>query len=332
MASTPSETRRARPRAPPGEPIEIRLSAGSHASKGPARQATSRSRVVTSAKIPLASPLFFMLRRLTRSWFVVTSMRTTSRARRRQTPTRKGGLHGEYPFAGARLLRDILEPAGATPSAASTSPRSFRRRRGSWRCTASPTRARSTRSSGFSVPASQAEDRPGQSLLGHGPHNNPMARGWFYLAAVVDWAGRRVFAHRVSITMVPRSAARRPDQKGCCGCLRTTSSSNALWCTIWYEHVYDSVSDARAQLAQFIEFYNTQRPHSALDKKPPDECYFASLPALQQAARTDRVPLIGHRFQFRRPGASFMVQLDRRDSVAPSERASVASMSLPRTP
>ena len=29
----------------------------------------------------------------------------------------------------------------------------------------------------------------------------PMAHGWVYLVAVVDWASRRVLAHRVSITM-----------------------------------------------------------------------------------------------------------------------------------
>ncbi|MDP1340388.1 DDE-type integrase/transposase/recombinase, partial [Klebsiella variicola] len=29
----------------------------------------------------------------------------------------------------------------------------------------------------------------------------PMARGWVYLAAVADWASRRVLAHRVSISM-----------------------------------------------------------------------------------------------------------------------------------
>ena len=29
----------------------------------------------------------------------------------------------------------------------------------------------------------------------------PMARGWVYLVAVLDWASRRVLAHRVSITM-----------------------------------------------------------------------------------------------------------------------------------
>jgi putative transposase len=61
-----------------------------------------------------------------------------------------------------------------------------------------------------------------------------------------------------------------------------------LWRTIKYEHVYlrayDSVSDARAQLGEFIAFYNTRRAHASLGKKTPDEFYFASLPAIQRAA------------------------------------------------
>jgi putative transposase len=30
--------------------------------------------------------------------------------------------------------------------------------------------------------------------------------------------------------------------------------------------------------------YNTARPHSSLDKKTPDEFYFATLPAIKRAA------------------------------------------------
>ena len=37
----------------------------------------------------------------------------------------------------------------------------------------------------------------------------PMARGFVYLAAVVDWFSRRVLTHRVSITMEATSASRR---------------------------------------------------------------------------------------------------------------------------
>jgi putative transposase len=37
----------------------------------------------------------------------------------------------------------------------------------------------------------------------------PIARGWVYLVAVLEWVSRRVLAHRVSITMVRTSACRR---------------------------------------------------------------------------------------------------------------------------
>ena len=51
-----------------------------------------------------------------------------------------------------------------------------------------------------------------------------------------------------------------------------------------YLHAYDSVSQAKAGLERYINFYNTERPHSSPDKKTPDEFYFATLPAIEQAA------------------------------------------------
>jgi putative transposase len=61
-----------------------------------------------------------------------------------------------------------------------------------------------------------------------------------------------------------------------------------LWKSIKYEevylHAYDSVSQAKAGLARYINFYNTERPHSSLDTQTPDEFYFATLPAIKQAA------------------------------------------------
>lgn len=60
-----------------------------------------------------------------------------------------------------------------------------------------------------------------------------------------------------------------------------------LWKTIKYEEVYlrayDTVSDARASLTRYIDFYNTRRPHTALDRRTPDEVYFQSLPLAQAA-------------------------------------------------
>lgn len=140
-------------------------------------------------------------------------------------------LHLEHPFAGARLLRDLLRG------------RKIERANEVWAMEITYV---------------------------------PMARGWVYLAAVVDWASRRVLAHRVSISMDGR------------GAWRDNVFVERLSRTIKYEEVYlrayDSVSDARQRLARYIDFYNARRPHSALGAKTPDEFYFATLPAIEQAA------------------------------------------------
>ena len=49
-------------------------------------------------------------------------------------------------------------------------------------------------------------------------------------------------------------------------------------------HAYESVSQAKAGIERYLDFYNNRRPHSALDRKTPDEFYLASLPATQNAA------------------------------------------------
>jgi putative transposase len=152
----------------------------------------------------------------------------------------------------------------------------------------------------------------------------PMACGWVYLCAIVDWASRKVLSHRVSISMdavVLRRGARgglrqvrqardlqlRPGQpvhgRGVHrraegprvaismdgkGAWRDNIFVERLWRSIKYEevylHAYDSVGQARTGIGRYIDFYNTARPHSSLDKKTPDEFYFATLPAINQAA------------------------------------------------
>ena len=152
----------------------------------------------------------------------------------------------------------------------------------------------------------------------------PMARGFVYLAAVVDWASRRVLAHRVSISMdtdfcvqaLEEALARYGspeifntdqgsqftssaftdilDKRGIRismdgkGAWRDNVFVERLWRSVKYEevylHAYDSVSAARAGLARYVAFYNQRRPHRSLDGKTPDEFYFASLPATRKAA------------------------------------------------
>ena len=142
----------------------------------------------------------------------------------------------------------------------------------------------------------------------------PMARGFIYLAAVLDWFTRRVLAWRVSITLeaefcmeaVEEALARHGtpeifntdqgsqftsidfikvlaareikismDGKGA---WRDNVFVERLWRTIKYEEVYlrayASVSEARAGIGRYLTFYNTCRPHSSLDGKPPDQAYF----------------------------------------------------------
>jgi putative transposase len=151
-----------------------------------------------------------------------------------------------------------------------------------------------------------------------------MARGFVYLAAVVDWASRRVLAHRVSISMDTEFCREALEEAlaryGCPEIFNTDQGSQftsaeftdilkkrgigismdgkgawrdnvfveRLWRSVKYEevylHAYDSVSAARAGLARYLGFYNTRRPHRSLDGRTPDEFYFASLPATRKAA------------------------------------------------
>ncbi|MGY2932175.1 transposase InsO family protein [Bradyrhizobium sp. GM6.1] len=55
-----------------------------------------------------------------------------------------------------------------------------------------------------------------------------------------------------------------------------------LWRSVKYEEVYlracDTVSDARASIGRYLDFYNGRRPHSSLDGGTPDQAYFNPLP------------------------------------------------------
>ena len=55
-----------------------------------------------------------------------------------------------------------------------------------------------------------------------------------------------------------------------------------FWRTVKYEEVYlkayESVAEARSSIGRYLEFYNGRRPHSALDRRTPDQAYYDSLP------------------------------------------------------
>jgi putative transposase len=151
-----------------------------------------------------------------------------------------------------------------------------------------------------------------------------MARGFVYLTAVVDVASRKVLAHKVAITLeavhakeIIEQAFKRygtpeivnTDQgsqftateftdivlaQGCKlsmdgrGAWRDNVFVERLWRSVKYERVYlkayDNVSAARADIADYLAWYNTHRPHSSLERLTPIEKYFGTMPTTAQAA------------------------------------------------
>src|SRR5215212_6885030 len=71
------------------------------------------------------------------------------------------------------------------------------------------------------------------------------------------------------------------------GAWRDNAFVERLWRSVKYEEVYlrayDNVSEARASIGRYLDFYNGRRPHSSLDGTTPDQAYFNPLP-LRMAA------------------------------------------------
>lgn len=151
----------------------------------------------------------------------------------------------------------------------------------------------------------------------------PMRRGFVYLVAILDWATRKVLAHRLSTTLTPDFCVEALEEAivtyGTPEIFNTDQGSqftsadftkvladNAikismdgkgrwvdnvfverLWRSLKYEHVYlhayESLTEARSKLADYFAFYNTERPHSSLGRRTPNTAYFDSI-ADKQAA------------------------------------------------
>ena len=147
----------------------------------------------------------------------------------------------------------------------------------------------------------------------------PMARGFVYLVAIIDWYSRRVLSWRLSNTLEPefcvqalQEALERygtptifntdqgaqftatdftdvllehhvkisMDGKGRC---IDNIFVERLWRSLKYEEVYlnayDSVKEARDGIAQYIHFFNHERPHSNLGHQTPANFYDGLAPA-----------------------------------------------------
>jgi putative transposase len=231
-------------------------------------------------------------------------------------------LHLDYPFAGSRMLRDLLRAEGVAIGRGHVA--TLMKRMGIEAIYRRPNTSKPA--SGHKIHPyllrGVAVERPNQ-VWAMDITYVPMARGFVYLAAVVDWFSRRVLAWRLSIAMeagfcieaVEEALAKygRPeifntdqgsqftgaeftgllsdnairismDGKGS---WRDNVFVERLWRSVKYEEVYlrayDSVAEARGGIGRYLEFYNRKRPHSSLDARTPDQAYFHHLPQVAAA-------------------------------------------------
>ena len=155
-----------------------------------------------------------------------------------------------------------------------------------------------------------------------------MVYGFVYLVAVMDWFSRYVLAWELSTTLETGFCVRalqhalmssKPEIFNTDQGVQFTSAEfldpltaggirismdgrgrvydnifvERLWRSVKYEEVYlreyREVKDARDGLARYFDFYNRERPHSALGNQTPHEVYFpqqGSLSPFKQASQT----------------------------------------------
>ena len=144
----------------------------------------------------------------------------------------------------------------------------------------------------------------------------PMAKGFVYLVAIMDWYSRHVLSWRLSITMETEFCVDalqealnkygKPEIFNTDQGVQFTSSAfvetlttqgvrvsmdgkgrfldnifiERLWRSLKYEDVYlkayTSVADARANIGAWMSFYNGKRKHQALGYRTPGEFFVAS--------------------------------------------------------
>jgi putative transposase len=224
-------------------------------------------------------------------------------------------LHLEVPFAGSRMLRDLLRQDGIEIG----------------RCHVATLMKRMAIEALYRRP-NTSKPAPGHKIYPYllrklpivRPNQVwatdisyiPMTKGFVYLVAIVDWFSRKVLAHRVSITMeadfcveaLEEALARygkpeifNTDQGSQFTSLAFTSVLlrekigismdgrgawrdnvvvERLWRSVIYEevylHAYGTVSEARASIRRYLGFYNARRPHSSLGAKTPDQAHILS--------------------------------------------------------
>ncbi len=221
-------------------------------------------------------------------------------------------IHLQFPFLGSRRIVDQLGDQGVAVN------RKHVQRLMRIMCLAAlyPKRKTSTPAPGHKIYPyllrGMTIDRPNQVWCTDVTYL-PMASGFLYLVAVMDWHSRKVLAWRVSNTidaafcvdaLTEALEAYGPpeifntDQGSTFTAAAFTSVLaeagvkismdgrgrwmdnvfiERLWRSVKYEevylHAYENGAQARAGLGAYFEFYNTRRHHQGLDGLTPDQAY-----------------------------------------------------------
>jgi putative transposase len=231
-------------------------------------------------------------------------------------------LHLNHPFAGSRMLRDLLRAEGIAIGRDRVI--TLMRRMGIEALYRRPNPSKPA--PGHKVfpylLRNMTVERPNQ-VWAMDITYIAMARGFVYLVVVLDWYSRRVLSWRLSITLtvdfcleaVEEALTRhgRPEivntDQGSqftsgafvglllANCIEISMDGKGswrdnvfverLWRSVKYEEVYlkayDSVAAARASIGHYLDFYNARRPHSSLDGQTPDRVYFYTPPEAEAA-------------------------------------------------
>ena len=209
-------------------------------------------------------------------------------------------LHLKHPFFGSRMMTRTLKAEGVLVNR-----KRVQRLNGSCehRAEAEHQQARpGTRC--LPVFAAESEGFPDQSDITY----IPMARGFVFLMAIIDWYSRRILAWRLSTTLETSFCVEALHEAlaryGCPEIFNTdqgsqftsedftdvlldrgntargvssTTSSSSGWRSLKYEEVYlyayDNVPAARAGIARYFDFFNDERPHEALGYQTPASFY-----------------------------------------------------------
>ncbi len=146
----------------------------------------------------------------------------------------------------------------------------------------------------------------------------PMAKGFLYLVAVIDWYSRKVLAHRLSNTLDASFCAEATEEaivrygapevfntdqgaqftsEAFTGALkahgvRISMDGKGRWLDnvyverLWrslkqeevYRRAYDTVAEARKAIADYLRYFNEERPHQGLDNRIPNDVFYKRKP------------------------------------------------------